>query len=336
MANVSPAAALDQVLRHVQDWPRDAFVAATAANQTGLIGMSGRAEREEEQLAFLERLASHYGPDWWLDSHHGMALSELGHHAAAHPILGRSIAARAENGYVAHAMAHLLYETDAAETATEFLGGWLSRYPREGGLHGHLHWHLALVHLAEGRIEEGFRLFDEAFGAETYSGPPIVKMLDAPSFLWRAELAGHPRDLVRWQQVGTFAQSKFPSPGIAFADWHVALTEAATGADVEPRARQIETLAEAGRYSAGLTVPRATRGFGAFERGDYETAITELQAMIGERARMAGSRAQLDLVEFTLLKAYLAAGRATEARHLMATRRPGPQTIPVAGIEVIA
>ena len=336
MVNVSPAAALDQVLRHVQDWPRDAFVAATAANQTGLIGMSGRSGREEEQLAFLERLAPHYGADWWLDSHYGMALSELGHHAAAQPILDRSIAERTENAYIAHAMAHLLYETDAAETATSFLGGWLLDYPREGGLHGHLNWHLALVHLAQGRIEEGFRLFDDAFGAERYVGPPIVKMLDAPSFLWRAELAGHPRDTARWQQVGTFAHRIFPSPGVAFADWHVALTEAATGADVEPRARQIETLAEAGRYSAGLTVPRAARGFGAFERGDYATAIAELQAMIDERARMSGSRAQLDLVEFTLLKAYLAAGRHAEARHLLANRRPGPQTIPVAGVEVVA
>jgi hypothetical protein len=69
------------------------------------------------------------------------------------------------------------------------------------------------------------------------------------------------------------------------------------------RVRQIETLAEAGRYSAGLTVPDAARGFGAFERGDCASAITELQAMIGERARMSGSRAQLHLVEFTRLKA---------------------------------
>ncbi|MGQ0566628.1 MAG: tetratricopeptide repeat protein [Gemmobacter sp.] len=335
MANVSPAAALDQVRRHMQDWPRDAFVATTAANQTGLIGTSGRVGREEEQVEFLERLAPHYGPDWWLDGHYGMALSELGHHAAAQPILDRSLAACAENAFVAHAMAHLLYETDAAETATHFLGGWLSHYPREGGLYGHLSWHLALVHLAEGRIEEGFRLFDDAFAAEPYSGPPIVKMLDAPSFLWRAELAGYPRDVARWQKVGTFAHRTFPSPGIAFADWHMALAEAATGADVEPRAREIETLAEAGRYSAGLTVPRAARGFGAFERGDYATAIAEFQAMIDERARMSGSRAQLDLVEFTLLKAYLAAGRHAEARQLLAARRSGPQTIPVAGIEVI-
>ena len=83
-------------------------------------------------------------------------------------------------------------------------------------------------------------------------------------------------------------------------------------------------------------MPHAARGFGAFERGDYATAITELTAMIGERARMSGSRAQLDLVEFTLLKAYLAAGRHTEARHLLAARRSGPHTIPVAGVEVVA
>ena len=196
-------------------------MAATGAYHTVLIGMSGLAGREEEQLEFLKRLAPHYGPDWWLDSHYGMALSELGHHAAAQLLLDRSIAASSENAYVAHAMAHLLYETDAAETATSFLSGWLSDYPREVGLYGHRNWHLALVHLIEGRIAEGFRLFDDAFGAEAHAGPPIVKMLDAPSFLWRAELARHPRDAGRWQQVGTFAHRTFPSPGVAFADWHI-------------------------------------------------------------------------------------------------------------------
>ena len=68
-----------------------------------------------------------------------------------------------------------------------------------GGLHGHLSWHLALVHLSQGHAEEGLRLFDEAFGADDYQGPLLVKMLDAPSFLWRAELAGHPRDTDRWK-----------------------------------------------------------------------------------------------------------------------------------------
>ncbi|MGK7865831.1 hypothetical protein [Falsiroseomonas sp. E2-1-a20] len=43
LAGGRPAAALDAVHTHVALWPRDAIVASTAANQTGLIGMSGRA-----------------------------------------------------------------------------------------------------------------------------------------------------------------------------------------------------------------------------------------------------------------------------------------------------
>jgi hypothetical protein len=119
----------------------------------------------------------------------------------------------------------------------------------------------------------------------------LVKMLAAPSFLWRAELAGHPRDTDRWQKVHEFAHRAFPNPGVAFVDWHIALADAVAGDDIEQRTRQIETLAESGRYPAGPTVPAAARGFAAFQRRDYATAIKALESMIGERERMAGSRA---------------------------------------------
>ena len=52
-----------------------------------------------------------------------------------------------------------------------------------------------------------------------------------------------------------------------------------------------------------------------------------------ERERFSGSRAQLDLLEFTLLKAYLEAGRPDDARRLLAARRAGPKGVPVAGAE---
>jgi tetratricopeptide (TPR) repeat protein len=334
MLGGTPDAALHLVRRHLSTWPRDAFIAAIAANQNGLIGMSGRAGREQDQLDFLAALAPHYGDDWWFNSHYAMALSELGHRAEARPRIERSIAAQPRNAYAAHSLTHLFYENDDADAAIAFLGLWLANYPRDGGLHGHLSWHLALVHLSQGRAEEGLRLFDEAFGADDYQGPLLVKMLDAPSFLWRAELAGHPRDTDRWQKVHDFAHRAFPNPGVAFVDWHIALADAVAGDDIEQRTRQIETLAESGRYPAGPTVPAAARGFAAFQRGDYATAIKALESMIGERERMAGSRAQLDLVEFTLLKSYLASGRIADARRLVAARRPGPRTIPVASVEI--
>jgi hypothetical protein len=54
--------------------------------------------------------------------------------------------------------------------------------------------------------------------------------------------------------------------------------------------------------------------------------------MLSERERMGGSRAQVDLVEATLLRAYLNAGREAEARQLLGERRPGPAGLPIAGL----
>jgi hypothetical protein len=57
--------------------------------------------------------------------------------------------------------------------------------------------------------------------------------------------------------------------------------------------------------------------------------------MFPEHDRLSGSRAKIDLVEFALLKAYLATGRLEEARQLV-DRSCGPRGIPVAGLEVLA
>jgi tetratricopeptide (TPR) repeat protein len=330
-----PEAALAAVRAHVATWPRDALVASTAANQTGLIGLSGRAGREQHQLDFLNALAPHSGDDWWFNGHYAMALSELGHQAAARPRIERSIADNPRNAAAAHAYAHFHYENGEPAAATSFLRSWLADYPKDGFFRGHLSWHLALAHLEQGDVEEGFRLYSDAFAADDYPAPPLIKLLDAPSWLWRAELAGHPRDHARWQMLHEFAHRAFPRPGLPFADWHVALIDAvvADTSAVEARAEEMEQLVRAGRYSAGPTVPALARAFAAFQRQDFATAIDAIEPVFGERERVSGSRAQIDLVEFTLLKAYLAAGRLDDARRLLEARRHGPRGIPVAGLE---
>lgn len=328
-----PEAALTAVRSHVATWPRDALAVSTAANQTGLIGTSGRAGREQDQLDFLAALASHYGDDWWFNGHYSMALSELGHQAAARPLIERSIASNPHNASAAHALAHLHYENGDTNAAISFLQSWLADYPRDGFFRGHLSWHLALAHLEQGNIEEGFRLYTDEFAADDYhAAPALIKLLDAPSFLWRAELAGHPRDHARWQMLQDFARKGFPRPGMAFADWHVALIDAVVGDEsaAEARAKEIDNLVRAGRYAAGRTVPTIARAFAAFQRGDLGTAIDAIESVFNERERLSGSRAQIDLVEFTLLKAYLATGRFESARRLVHARRRG---VPVAGVD---
>jgi hypothetical protein len=47
------------------------------------------------------------------------------------------------------------------------------------------------------------------------------------------------------------------------------------------------------------------RGFAAFEHSDFSGAIEALVPLAGDNERIGGSRAQHDLIEFTLLRAYI-------------------------------
>jgi tetratricopeptide (TPR) repeat protein len=324
-------AALAAIRAHVETWPRDALVLSLAANQGGLIGMSGLPGREQGLVDFLGPLATHYGEDWWFEAHYGMALSEIGRHDAARPKIERSLAQVRRNAYGAHAFAHLCYETGERDSGIDFMRDWLPLYDRGGGLFGHLNWHLGLFELHAGNLEGGLRLYNDAFCADDHRGAVHQKLSDSSSFLWRSELAGHPRDPARWAKLLDYAREKIPRPGFSLADWHVALALAASGEDaaLEDWVQAIEELVKAGRYPSGATIPTVARAFAAFQRGDYATTIELIVPMLPDRERMGGSRAQIDLVEATLLRAYLNAGRMAEARHLLGERRPGPASLPV-------
>jgi tetratricopeptide (TPR) repeat protein len=330
-------AALAALPAHLDAWPRDVLVLGTTAFTNGLIGSSGRAGQKRTLLALLDRLAPHYGDDWWFTAHHGMALSENGEHAAARPKIERSLAQNPANPWAAHATAHLAYEEGDAGAARAFLASWLTSYPREGSLYSHLNWHLALAHLEAGDAAAASRLFREAFAPDVHSGPPRGKLNDAVSYLWRCELAGHPRDAEAWRAIRDFMVSAFPRSGAAFSDLHIAAAYAVAGDDaaLEERVQQIDALARAGRYPSGSLVPAASRGFAAFEQHDFAAAIDALEPIADELERIGGSHAQLDLVRFTLLKAYLGADRPDDARRMLSVRRPRAPAAPVAGLGVI-
>ena len=330
-----PAAALAAIRAHMDTWPRDALVLSLAANQGGLIGMSGLSGRERDLADFLTGLAPRYGDDWWFNCHYAMALSEIGQHDAARPRIERSLAQERRNAYGAHAFAHLCYETGERDSGIAFMRDWLPIYDRDGGLYGHLTWHLGLFELHAGNLEAGFRLYNEAFSADDHRGAIHQKLADSVAFLWRSEMAGHPRDPVRWVKIQDFARAKFPRPGMSLADWHIALAHTAAGDDAafEAWLQAIEDLARAGRYPSGSIVPTVARAFAAFQRGDHAAAIDLIVPILPERERMGGSRAQVDLVEATLLRSYLCLGRLEEARRLVANRRPGPAGLPVSGLE---
>jgi tetratricopeptide (TPR) repeat protein len=330
-------AALAALCAHLAEWPRDGVVLSTSISPGGLIGMSGRPGLKQAQLALMDGLARHYEDDWFFLGHHAFALAETGQCAAARPMLERSLARNPRNAMAAHTAAHIAYEDADLAGARTFLAGWLPGYPRDGHYHAHLWWHLALAELEAGEPGAAMRIYREQIAPEVNHGQPFFVLVDTTSFLWRIELAGHAAGVAAWRAVHAVAHRASPAAGNAFADWHVALADAATGDDAGMAARlsAMEAMLAAGRYPAGAVVPAVARAFAAMRAGDYAGAAATLAPVLPERDRLGGSLAQTDLVEFTLLRAYLGAGRAEEAQRLLAARRAGAGGLVVEGAEAL-
>src|SRR5262249_55096866 len=102
-----PVDALAAIHEHVKQWPRDAMVVAPAAAGFGLIGFSGRQEREEELYRLMHDLAPHYGDDWWFLCVYAFAASESGRLDEASRLIEPSMAANPRNAHGAHIRVHV-------------------------------------------------------------------------------------------------------------------------------------------------------------------------------------------------------------------------------------
>ena len=305
------------ILAHLGDWPRDAMIAQPCCGVFGLIGFSGRAGREAEQLAFTDRLAPHYGDDWWFLAQHGFSQVEAGQVAEAERMLERALAGNPRNANAAHIRAHVHYEAGEREVGLERLDAWRRDYDREAQLSCHIAWHVAIWRSEAGDMEEAWRVFEADVAPGGAWGPPINVLTDSAAFVLRAGLAGAALPEGVWERLSDYASEFFPNPGIAFADMHAALAHAMAG-----RGDALARIAEAAAGPAGDMVSGLAQALGAYARTDWEEAIALLAPWMATHERVGGSRAQRDLLEFALLGALLRSGRTEEARRLLILRRP--------------
>ncbi|MGD9880097.1 MAG: tetratricopeptide repeat protein [Reyranella sp.] len=329
-----PVESLAATRAHLAQFPRDAMVAAPATGVFGLIGFSGRQGREPEQVEFLEALRPHLADDWWFQAVYAFALEEVGRLDEAVDLIERSMAAYPRNAHGAHIKAHVLYEMGEDKRALDYLESWLPDYPRQGLMHCHISWHIALFALILGDPERAWQVYEAQVHPGGAWGPALNVATDAPAFLWRAELAGHPRKALFWDEVRDYALKSFPKAGIAFVDVHRALACVAAGDQdgIATIVGELQQRAATGRSPAGDVVPRLAVGLAAYGRGDWPAAISILEPALAETVRIGGSRAQRDLIQNTLLAAYLKAGRVDQAKTLVASHTDRRPSVPVAGL----
>jgi tetratricopeptide (TPR) repeat protein len=322
-------AGLAAVKGHLAECPRDAMVLATCTGVFGLIGFSGRAGREEELLALLEPLAPAYGEDWWFLSALAFAEVETGRIDRALGNIERSLAIYPRNAHGAHIRAHVYYEAGERPAGLAYIEDWWRDYPKASLLHCHISWHVALWRMELGRTGEAWDFYRAHLRPGASTGPPLNTLTDGASFLFRAEMAGSPRDPEQWRELSAYATRWFPAPGIAFADVHGALAHAFAG-----NADALAKVIDGAKGPAADVVAPIARAFRAFAREDWTGAATDLEAVLAAHERIGGSRAQRDLVEYALAVSLLRAGRIDEARRLLATRRLAsrPGGWPIEGI----
>lgn len=323
-------AALEAIREHCRTWPRDAMALAPATSVFGLIGFSGKVGREVEQLALLEPFEQHYGDDWWYRTQLAFAQIELGKFDAGQRNIDAALAAFPKSAHAAHIRGHLFYELGEREAGLAFLADWMKDYPRDGLMHCHNSWHMALWSMETGRHADAWRIYDQALRPGAAWGPQVNVATDCPAFLLRAEMAGQERRPELWRELAEYSTQWFARPGLSFVDMHTVLAYAMAGDD-----EKLAAFRDSPRGPAGDMVPPMARGFSAFARGDHGTAVEEIEPLLATHERLGGSRAQRDLLEYVVTAAKLRAGGRDEARRHIEARRPHNAKVggfPLAGL----
>lgn len=315
--------ALARTLDHADQWPADRVVLSLALGAFGLFAFSGMADHNEARVALCERVAGSYGSDdWWFLTYQGWAWAECRSVARGRQTLERAYDLRRENANGVHALTHALFEAGAASDADQLISSWLPTYDRSGLLHGHIAWHAALIALERGDAEGALAIYADHVQPSVSRGMPINIVTDGASLLWRVGAYGHAVPDGLWQTVSDYADDAFPRPGHAFIDTHMLMIAAATGREkeLEQRAAALDVLAQSGALGAGTVVPTMGRALEAFARGDYIRCIVLLEPVAHDVVRIGGSGAQREIIEDTLLIAYMRSGDRAKAQSLLNVR----------------
>ncbi|MBO6775313.1 MAG: tetratricopeptide repeat protein [Marinibacterium sp.] len=319
------ALAYPKIRAHVDEYPRDALVAQTCMGVFGLIGFSGQAGRESEQLAYARALAPHYGDDWWFLCQLAFAELEVGQLETARRNIDRSQELCPSAAHGVHVKSHLLYESGETDEGIALLTGYHADLNRTAQLHCHLSWHLGLWSLETGNLDKMWAIIDQDISPEVSLSPPLNILTDTAALLARAELRGVSVPEDYWHRISTYASERFPHTGIAFADVHAAMAHAMAG-----QGEALHSIVSDAKGPAAEVVCDLAEGFGAFARGDWARAVAAFTPAMSRHERIGGSRAQRDLLEMAMTTALLRQGQGDEARRFLATRRPetmGPSSV---------
>ncbi|EJN13565.1 hypothetical protein PMI42_03138 [Bradyrhizobium sp. YR681] len=314
--------AIASTLKHIDAWPRDAVVLSLPLGAFGLFAFSGMADHDRARHELCQRVARHYGEDWWFLTMSGWAMTENGDVARGRAITERGFNLRRQNAHAAHAVLHAMFEDGSIDAADRLVDEWIPGYDRAGLLHGHIRWHQALGALEHGDAARALEIYADVLQPAATQAPPLNIITDGASLLWRLSAYGHAVPKALWVEADAAAQKLFPKSGLPFADVHMALFAAATQnrEALAERLAVIEQRLADGKLPAGPVVPAICRALAAFADEDHAACVRILAPVFTDIVRIGGSHAQRELIEDTFVVALMRSGELPRARALLDAR----------------
>ncbi len=314
--------ALRAVREHAAAYPRDPVPLSFALGVYGLLGFGGFKDFQDQQVALLASVAPAWGDDWWFLASLGWAYVEAGRADDGIPMLDRALELAPDNANAVHGRAHGYYEQGAAAEGEAFIDQWLPGYDRAAPLHGHLSWHQALFALQRGDFERAVSIYRGGVSPSASEALPMFTVIDGAAFAARCAMYGRPLSVADLDDLMTFADERFPKPGLPFVNAHLALAHVADGqaAGLAELCAGVQALLDDGRQASGPVVADVCRALLAFAEARYADAAHRLDQVLPELPRLGGSGAQRDVFIDAAIAAHRRAGGEAAAAVVAANR----------------
>jgi len=236
---------------------------------------------------------------------HAFGLEEGGDYGRAEEFAKQALARNPFNARAHHVLAHVFEMTERAAAGMQWMNEHMEYWATDTVVATHCWWHLALFHLAQGKIERALSLYDTRVRAS--QSHEVADMIDAAALLWRIELRGGHAG-ARWDELASAWAPQIADGFCTFNDLHAMIAFVGAGNWNLAQRLERELVQRESRCTRhgdttrliGLPAGRAVIAFG---RGDYTSAIRLLSSLPALAHRIGGSHAQRDVLHLTLLRA---------------------------------
>jgi uncharacterized NAD(P)/FAD-binding protein YdhS len=306
---------------HISSYPRD-VLAVSAAVPT--IAFSGVTDLQQEAWELVEGLAPAYGDHWWYISLLAFTRQDQSRFEEAGLLAESALACEPSSGHAVHAQTHVMYETGQHEEGRVWLDHWITETGRSAGYRAHFAWHAALHELALGDLDAVRRRYQEHLAPPAVTG--IRALIDSASLLWRWKLDAGDLSAGTAQlppSIGPVLAAIEPAllsrPQTPFTALHAAIALAANDdlAGLEALRRHCRNSPDASMRTAVTAVCDALI---AVCEQRWATAWALIEQLLPGLVHIAGSAAQREVFEETLLFSLIKDGQNDRARDLLHSR----------------